>query len=219
MPLPRDAPNLPTARYCRPEEDEKRHHALQPATRVQIEAELEERTANQLQAESGHVATEVDTLEAKTKLLKEGQRTGDAEAAENNGIFRLAMQQSAADNEGAVSNTGAPPRLGASSVGDVAEDELDAGPAPGGYRAGDRVKALCAPIGAATGSKAYILGEVAHRNPDGSLDVILSDGRMRQDVPLLEIRFIARPGDDSSTGSSSVGAEAFGWSRDGDGAR
>lgn len=66
------------------------------------------------------------------------------------------------------------------------------GLAPGGYRAGDKVEALCTPVGAAVGTKAYISGEVAHRNPDGSLDIILSDGRMRPDVPLGEIRFIDR---------------------------
>ncbi|CAM9851239.1 unnamed protein product, partial [Laminaria digitata] len=48
---------------------------------------------------------------------------------------------------------------------------------------------MCTPVGgAAAGTKAYISGEVAHRNPDGSVDVILSDGRMRQEVPLSEIR-------------------------------
>lgn len=57
---------------------------------------------------------------------------------------------------------------------------------------GDKVEALCTPVGALAGTKAYISGEVAHRNPDGSLDVILSDGRMRQDVPVAEIRFVDR---------------------------
>lgn len=61
-----------------------------------------------------------------------------------------------------------------------------------GYRVGDKVEALCTPVGALAGTKAYISGEVAHRNPDGSLDVILSDGRMRQDVPVAEIRFVDR---------------------------
>ncbi len=52
--------------------------------------------------------------------------------------------------------------------------------------------ALCTPVGAAAGTKAYISGEVAHRNPDGSLDIILSDGRMRQDVPVDEVKFVNR---------------------------
>lgn len=63
-----------------------------------------------------------------------------------------------------------------------------------GYQAGDKVEVLCTPVGAAPGTKEYISGEVAHRNPDGSVDVILSDGRMRQDVPLSEVRMDGFPG-------------------------
>lgn len=65
-------------------------------------------------------------------------------------------------------------------------------PVPGGYMLGDKVQALCTPVGGATGSKEYISGEVAHVNPDGSLDVILADGRMRQEVPVAEIKFVSR---------------------------
>lgn len=61
-----------------------------------------------------------------------------------------------------------------------------------GYLLGDKVQALCIPVGGATGSKEYISGEVAHVNPNGSLDVILADGRMKQEVPVAEIKFVSR---------------------------
>lgn len=34
--------------------------------------------------------------------------------------------------------------------------------------------------------------KVALVNADGSVDIVLSDGRRRQDVPLQELRFVAR---------------------------
>lgn len=78
-----------------------------------------------------------------------------------------------------------------------------AGPGPDGYRVGDMVDALCTPVGAPPEVKKHIKGEVAHRNPDGSVDVILSDGRMRPDVPLSELRFIDRPkGGEGHVGSA-----------------
>ncbi|CAM9518634.1 unnamed protein product, partial [Ectocarpus sp. 12 AP-2014] len=56
--------------------------------------------------------------------------------------------------------------------------------------------------------KEYISGEVAHVNPDGSLDVILADGRMRQEVPVAEIKFVSRSEPQSPAGFS-AGEQSF----------
>lgn len=61
-----------------------------------------------------------------------------------------------------------------------------------GYRVGDKVDALCTPLGEPASAKAFMPGEVVKVNPDGSLDVALSDGRMRQNVPLAEIKVATR---------------------------
>lgn len=78
-----------------------------------------------------------------------------------------------------------------------------------GYQVGDKVDVLCTPVGAAAGTKAFISGEVAHRNPDGSVDVILSDGRMRQEVPLSEVKMDGFPdrGGASPVRGNSAGLE------------
>lgn len=179
------------------------------AAKAQIEAELDKRVATELQAERSRVAAEAFASEAKVREFEEKQKAAEEQAAANKEGQKVSIELTAAERR-------------AKDINKTRD-----------YSVGDKVEALYTPVGAAPHVKVYIPGEVAYCNPDGSLDVILSDGRMRPEVPLSEINFVERPGapigsspvvnplaggeltDDSSTGGSSVEARLFGKPEEG----
>lgn len=149
-----------------------------------MKAELDEKDARDIQVERAVATPGVAGSEATLRDFEETNKSaaGVKFTAGYPGVQSVAATQSV-PTEGSLSTLD---RGANDSGGLVAE------PGPGGYMAGDTVEALCTPVGAPPGVKQYIQGEVAHRNPDGSVDVILSDGRMRPEVPPSELRFIGR---------------------------
>lgn len=164
-----------------------------------MKAELDDRASRYIQVERAVAAPGVAGSETTLRDFEETNKSaaGVKFTTGYPGVQSVAVTQSA-PTEGFLSTLD---RCANGSGG------LVAGPGPGGYTAGDTVEALCTPVGAPPGVKQYIQGEVAHRNPDGSVDVILSDGRLRPEVPPSELRFIGRlnqgePDGDGMTSSS-----------------
>ena len=172
---------------CRVEQAEQRRRTSQEELRADIEAEVEAKIAKELQAERERVAAKAAALEDKMRAFEEQQKAAADQAAADREAILLAV---AREKRGAgdSSPTGAPSK-GEDAVGEGLGKGRGEGESTG-YQLGDKVDVLCTPVGAAAGTKAYISGEIAHRNPDGSLDVILSDGRMRQEVPLSEVKLV-----------------------------
>lgn len=186
---------------------EQRRRTSQEVLRAEIEAEVENKIATELHVERGRVAAKAAALEEKMRMFEEQQKA--------------AAGQAAADREAILSAVAREKRAaGGSTEGEDSTGEGLAGArgerGPTGYQSGDKVEVLCTPVGAAPGTKAYIPGEVGHRNHDGSLDVFLSDGRIRQNVPLSEIRASpepTRPGYDNGGVSDPRGAGAGSFDR------
>ncbi|CAM9685458.1 unnamed protein product, partial [Ectocarpus sp. 13 AM-2016] len=197
------------------EQENDRRKASEVAMRAQIEKELEERVARDIQIEWDRVAAETAALQAKMKEFEEEREkaalrvAAEVEAQKAAEAALVARERAAAESLALGRALSAKADLGATNASKegISSDRPDypsAGTAVvlGGYLVGDNVQALCTPVGGATGSKEYISGEVAHVNPDGSLDVILADGRMRQEVPVADIKFVSRSEPQSPAGLS-----------------
>lgn len=193
----------------RPTQEGDRRHAAEEETKPRIGCDLLRRGTADIAIEEGRVAAETAALEAKVREFERHQKEADAQTDSRGKAEReafsiargqrapevIALEQFKPDEE-------ADGRAG-SRRGDDAEDGLGEGPQIERFCLGDNVDAYCTPVGALAGAKAFIRGEVAHVNPDKSLDVILSDGRMRQEVPLSQIRFVHRRVTASQGGLSS----------------
>lgn len=133
------------------------------------------------------MAAKAAALDEKMRAFEEQQKVAADQAAADREAILLAIAKEKS-GAGDSSLNGASSK-GANAIGEglgIGREEREST----GYHLGDKIEVLCTPVGAAAGTKAYISGEIAHRNPDGSLDVILSDGRMRQEVPPSDIRFV-----------------------------
>lgn len=88
--------HFPARRPRRAARDDDRHKASEAAIRAQIEAELEERVARDIQAERDRVAAESAALQAKIKEFEEQRKAAARQAAVEEEVRRAVAEREAA---------------------------------------------------------------------------------------------------------------------------
>jgi hypothetical protein len=202
-------------------------HALElEQKRVEAETAHADMLANlKLQAERERAA-ELEKLEqlSAAKAAEFAQREADIAKA-HEAVVLKAQQQAAAEAAAAAAvakaaNTVAPRKA---TLDDVlnnhrrgskqgANSSVTEGPVDGVYALNDSVLVLIDPFATTSSTTQTQRGVIAYVNPDGSYDVQLSDGRLRQDLPGERLALVARgsttaSGDSTDAGTSVAGSD------------